>query len=96
MLKPLNSRVLVQPFVDKSERTIGGIIIPQNVRPDSLQNGTVVAVGTKRLGNGETVPLSVAVGDIVLFYGHTAIKTKIDDIEHILLHEDDILGVVEQ
>ena len=93
-IKPLHDRVLVQRSVEP-EKTRSGIIIPPTAQEKPLQ-GIVIAVGTgKVLENGKVRPLDVKVGDEVLFtkYGGTEVKLE---AEHIILREDDILGVIEK
>jgi chaperonin GroES len=90
-LKPLDDRVVVQP-VEAEEKTAGGIVLPDAAK-EKPQRGTVKAVGPGRLlETGERCPLSVAVGDQVLFskYGGTDIEVDGKDVK--ILRESDILA----
>jgi chaperonin GroES len=93
--RPLADRVLIRR-VDKEEKTAGGIIIPDTAK-EKPQEGEVVAVGTgKRLEDGKLVPLDVKVGDRILFGKYSGSDIKIDGEEHLILREDEVLGVVEK
>ena len=93
-VKPLNDRVLVIR-VDEEEKTSGGIIIPDTAK-EKPQEGKVIAVGAGKLNeNGERISLDVKENDRVLFGKYAGNEIKIDGIEHIIMREDDILGIVE-
>lgn len=93
-VKPLHDRVLVVR-IEEEEKTKGGIIIPDSAK-EKPQEGKVVAVGDgKYLDNGTKVPLSVKVGDKVLFGKYAGTEIKIEGEEHLILREDDILAIVE-
>jgi chaperonin GroES len=92
-VKPLNDRVLVRRM-EAEEKMKGGIIIPDTAKEKPLE-GKVVSVGAGRLDdNGKRVPLEVKVGDRVLVGKYSGTEVKIDDIEHVILREDEILGIV--
>ncbi|MFY9370687.1 MAG: co-chaperone GroES [bacterium] len=93
-VKPLGDRVLVKPAT-KEEKTKGGIVIPDTAK-EKPQEGEVIAVGSgKLLENGERVPLEVKVGDKVIYSKFAGTEIKLDDEEHLLLSERDILAIVE-
>ena len=93
-IRPLNDRVLVLR-IDEEEKTSGGIIIPDTAK-EKPQEGKIVAVGTGKLTeNGERMPLEVKEGDRVLFSKYGGNDIKIDGVEHLIMREDDILGIVE-
>lgn len=93
--KPLHDRILVKR-IDSEEKTVGGIIIPDNAKEKPME-GQVVAVGSgKRLDDGTTQRLEVKVGDNVLFTRYSGNEIKIDGTEHLVMREDDLLGVVEK
>jgi chaperonin GroES len=93
-IRPLQDRVVVVR-VPEEEKTKGGIIIPDTAKEKPIQ-GKVVAVGNgKVLEDGKVRKLDVKVGDIVLFTKYGGTDIKIDGEEHLILREDDILGVVE-
>ena len=92
--RPLADRVLVKRL-DKEEKTAGGIIIPDAAK-EKPQEGEVIAVGNgKVLDSGEARPLDLKKGDKVLFGKYSGSEIKIDGEEHLILREDEILGVLE-
>jgi len=93
-VRPLNDRVLVTR-IEGEKKTAGGIIIPDTAK-EKPQEGKVIGVGPGKLNEeGKRVALDVKKGDRVLFskYGGTGIK--LDGVEHLILREDDILGIIE-
>ncbi|HHW54552.1 MAG: co-chaperone GroES [bacterium] len=93
-VKPLGDRVLVKP-VKQEEKTKGGIVLPDTAK-EKPQEGEIIAVGSgKLLDNGERVPLEVKVGDKVIYSKFAGTEIKLDDEEHLLLSERDILAIVE-
>jgi len=94
-IKPLNDRVLVLR-IGGIEKTPGGIFVPDTAK-EKPQEGKVVAVGPGKLDeNGKRIPLAVKKGDRVLFAKYTGNEIKIDEVEHLIMREDDILGVIEK
>jgi len=94
-IRPLADRVLVKR-VEEEAKTKGGIIIPDTAKEKPIK-GEVIAVGEgKILENGKKIPLSVKVGDKVIFSKYAGTEIKIEDVEHLIMREDDILGVVEE
>ena len=94
-IKPLNDRVLVLR-IDEEEKTSGGIIIPDTAK-EKPQEGKVVAVGPGKLDeNGKRISLDVKKDDRVLFGKYAGTEIKIDGVEHIIMKEDDILGIIEK
>jgi len=92
-VKPLQDRILVKR-VEEKETVKGGIIIPDSAK-EKPQEGTVIAVGAGKLDdNGKRIPLEVKAGDKVLFGKYSGNEIKIDDVEHVILREDDILGII--
>ncbi len=93
-VKPLQDRILVKRL-EEEEKTKGGIIIPDAAK-EKPQEGKVIAVGDgKTLENGQKAPLTVKVGDKILFGKYSGTEIKIDGEEHLILREDDVLGIVE-
>ena len=94
MLKPLNNYVLLQR-IEEENKTAGGIIIPDTAR-EKPSRGTVIAVGDGAIENGARVPMSVTVGDTVLFakWASSANDVKIDGVDYVLIKESDILGIL--
>ncbi|MDY7035385.1 MAG: co-chaperone GroES [Thermodesulfobacteriota bacterium] len=94
-IKPLNDRVLVLR-IDEEEKTSGGIIIPDTAK-EKPQEGKVVAVGPGKTDDeGKRMPLDVKKDDHVLFGKYSGTDIKIDGVEHLIMSEDDILGVIEK
>ena len=93
-VRPLADRILVTR-VAETEKTRGGIIIPDSAKERPLE-GKVTAVGSgKRLEDGTLVPLDVKVGDRLLFGKYAGTEIKVDGIEQIILREDEVLGIIE-
>jgi chaperonin GroES len=92
-ITPLQDRVLVKRL-EEEEKTKGGIIIPDTAKEKPME-GKVVAVGKGRIKeDGTVVPLEVKAGDKVLFSKYAGTEIKIDGEEHIIMREDDILGII--
>jgi chaperonin GroES len=93
-IKPLQDRILVKR-IEEEEKTKGGIIIPDAAK-EKPQEGKVVAVGDgKVLDDGKKAPLTVKVGDKILFGKYSGTEIKVDGVEHLILREDDVFGIVE-
>ena len=91
--KPLHDRVLVKRLADE-QKTAGGILIPDSAKEKPVQ-GEVVAVGPgKALDNGRIRPLSVKVGDKILFGKYSGTEVKFADPDYVVMREDDIMGVI--
>ena len=91
-VKPLHDRVLIKR-VETKEQKKGGIIIPDTAKEKPME-GKVIAVGSGRLEKGERIPLEVKKGDTVLFGKYAGTEIKIDDVEHVILREDEVLGII--
>ena len=92
--RPLQDRILVKR-VDSEVKTAGGIIIPNSAQ-EKPQEGLVVAMGNgKRLEDGTQIPMDLAEGDRILFGKYSGSEVKIDGEDHLILREDEILGVME-
>ena len=93
-VKPLNDRVLIRR-IEVKEQVKGGIIIPDTAKEKPLE-GKVVATGNGRTDdNGKLIPMTVKAGQKVLVGKYAGTEVKIDDIEHIIVREDEILGIIE-
>ncbi len=93
--RPLQDRILVKR-VDSEVKTAGGIIIPNSAQ-EKPQEGLVVAMGNgKRLDDGTQIPMDVKKGDRILFGKYSGSEVKIDGEDHLILREDEILGVMEK
>ena len=94
-IRPLQDRVLVRR-VKEEEKTKGGIIIPDTAKEKPVE-GEVVAVGTgKVLEGGKVRPLDVKAGDRILFGKYAGNEITVEGVEHLILREDEVLGVVEK
>lgn len=92
-VRPLRDRVLVKPMTEK-EVVKGGIIIPDTAK-EKPNEGEVIAVGSGRvLEDGKVQPLDVKKGDKVIYSKYGGTEIKIEGEEHILMKEEDILGIV--
>lgn len=93
-LKPLGNRVLVQRSKVKTSK--GGILLPDTAQ-EKPKEGKVVATGPGKMNDdGAIEPMSVKVGDVVLFgsYAGTEVKGITDEEEMLILAEDEILGII--
>ncbi|RLD17224.1 MAG: co-chaperone GroES [Caldiserica bacterium] len=94
-LKPLGDRVLVEPIEEKEVRK-GGIIIPDTAK-EKPQEGKVIAVGPgKRDEKGNLIPMDVKEGDKILFGKYAGTEVKIDGKEYLIMHQEDILAIIEE
>ena len=94
-IRPLHDRVVVERL-DEERKSAGGIVIPDNVaeKPDQ---GEVIAVGNGKVQEDGTVrKLDVKAGDRILFGKYSGTEVKLDGEEHLILREDDVLGVIEK
>jgi chaperonin GroES len=93
-IRPLGDRILVKR-IKEEEKTKGGIIIPDTAK-EKPQEGKVVAVGKGKLNEeGKVIPLEVKAGDKILFGKYSGSEIKLEGEEHLILREDDILGIIE-
>jgi len=91
-IKPLHDRVIVKRLAEE-EKTKGGIIIPDSAK-EAPAEGKVIAVGPGKKEDGKITPLDVKAGDTVLFSKYAGTEVKIDGEEHLIMREEDILGIV--
>ncbi len=93
-IRPLQDRILVKR-IDEEETSKGGIIIPDTAK-EKPQEGKVMAVGNGKLNdNGKIQPLDVKRGDRILFSKYSGTEVNIDGDEHLIIREDDVLGICE-
>ena len=93
-IRPLQDRILVKR-IEEEEKTKGGIIIPDTAK-EKPQEGEVVAVGPGRLTEeGKRIAIEVKKGDRILFSKYSGTEVNIEGDEHLIIREDDVLGVVE-
>ena len=93
-IRPLQDRIIVKR-TEEEEMTKGGLIIPDTAK-EKPQEGKVVAIGKGKVGeDGKVLPLDVKAGDLVLFGKYAGTEIKVEGEEHLIMREDDLLGVVE-
>lgn len=93
MLKPLGDRVIIE-VVEKEEKTIGGIVLPDTAK-EKPQQGKVVAVGTGRVTDeGKRIDLDVKENDLVIYSKYAGTEVKHDGKEYLIVRESDILAIV--
>ena len=93
-IRPLQDRIIVKR-IEEEETTKGGIIIPDTAK-EKPQEGKVIAVGKgKVLEDGKVQPLDVKKGNRVLFSKYSGTEVNIEGEEHLIIREDDVLGVIE-
>ena len=94
-VNPIRDRILVKP-ASKESTTSGGIVLPGNASDNNPEQGEVLETGTgKILENGTVLPLTVKKGDKVLFGKFSGQKVRINNEEHLILSEDEIMAIVE-
>lgn len=92
-IRPLHDRVIIKRIAEE-EKSKGGIIIPDTAK-EKPQEGRVIAVGAGKHEDGKVVPLDVKAGDKILFGKYSGTEIKLNGEEHLILREDDILGIIE-
>jgi chaperonin GroES len=93
-VRPLRDRILLLR-IEEEQKTGGGIIIPDTAK-EKPQEGKVIAVGPGKVNEeGKRIPLDVKENDRILFGKYSGSEIKIDGVEHLILREDDILGILE-
>ncbi|MDX2227777.1 MAG: co-chaperone GroES [Verrucomicrobiae bacterium] len=91
--KPLGDRVLLKP-VEEKETKKGGIIIPDSAK-EKPQEGEIIALGTGKLDEaGKKIEFTVKKGDRVMYGKYSGQEVKIDGQEHVIIKEEDILGII--
>jgi chaperonin GroES len=93
-IRPLGDRILVKR-IKEEDKTKGGIIIPDTAK-EKPQEGKVIAVGRgRRSEKGDLIAPDVKAGDRILFGKYSGSEVKLEGEDHLILREDDILGVLE-
>ncbi|HUF41077.1 MAG TPA: co-chaperone GroES [Verrucomicrobiae bacterium] len=94
-IRPLQDRVIVKRIAEE-EKSKGGIIIPDTAK-EKPQEGKVVAVGKGKIKDDGTIaPLDVKVNDRILFGKYAGTEINFNGEEHLIMREDDILGILEK
>jgi chaperonin GroES len=92
-IKPLADYV-VAVQEEAVSKTASGLYLPETAK-EKPQEGKVVAVGKGKMSDeGTVLPMQVKVGDVVLYGKYSGTEIKLDDQDHLILHQDDILGIV--
>ena len=95
-IKPLHDRVIIRRIEDSTDKTAGGLFIPDTAK-EKPQEGEVIAAGEgKYKEDGTRQPLDVKAGDRVLFGKYSGSEIKIDGEELLIMREDEILGILER
>lgn len=94
-IKPLDDRVLVKPQ-EAEAKTASGIILPEGAKEKPM-TAVVLAVGPGKLGDdGKRTPVSVKVGDVILFGKYSGTEIELEGNQHMILRESELLGVIEK
>jgi chaperonin GroES len=93
-IRPLQDRIIVKR-VQEEEKTKGGIIIPDTAKEKPIEGKVIAAGNGKVLEDGKVRPLDVKAGDRILFSKYAGTEIKIEGEEHLIMREEDILGVIE-
>jgi chaperonin GroES len=94
-LVPLDDRIVIKQS-EAEEKSTGGIILPDTAK-EKPQRGKVVAVGPgKMTDDGKRCEMSVKKGDEVIYAKYLGNDVEIDGVKYVIVHENDILGVVEK
>ena len=94
-VRPLQDRVLIKRLEDDTEKTKGGLYIPDSAK-EKPQQGKVMAVGKGRTNDeGKVIPLDVKAGDKILFGKYSGSEIKVDGEELLIMREDEVLAVID-
>jgi chaperonin GroES len=94
-IRPLQDRIIIKR-IEEEGKSKGGIFIPDTAK-EKPQEGKVVAVGKGKVNeDGKIIPLDVKVNDRVLFGKYSGSEINMDGEEHLIMREDDVLGVIEK
>jgi chaperonin GroES len=94
-LKPLGDRVVVE-HVEQTDKSAGGIYLPDTAK-EKPQEGIVRAVGTGRVNDdGKTLPMTVKVGDRIIYSKYSGSEIKVDGTEYLIISEKDVLAVIDK
>lgn len=92
-LKPLNDNLIIKPL---EAVTKGGIVLPDSADREKPEKGEVLAIGPgKILKNGLRAPMSVRVGDKIVFKKYSPDEVKIDDQKYLVISESDVIAIIE-
>lgn len=92
-ITPLGDRVVIKPLEAKEVKK-GGIIIPDTAK-EKPQEGEIKAVGKGKMSEeGAIIPMDVKIGDKILYGKYSGTEIKLDDEEYLIMHQEDILGII--
>ena len=93
-LRPLGDRVLVKA-IEKKDEVRSGLIIPDTAK-EKPQEGEIIAAGKGKVGDdGKLIPMDVKAGDKILYGKYSGTEIKIEGQEYLIMHQDDILGLID-
>ena len=94
-ITPLSDHILIEP-IKEEEKTKTGILLPETAEKEKPEQGRVIACGPgRKMSSGKIVPMSVKVGQKVLFTKYGPNEIKVDDKEYLIAREEDILAIIE-
>ncbi len=93
-LSPLGDRIVVSPAAKEEKKLPSGIIIPESADKEKPARGRVVAAGPGKFEDGARVPMTVKVGDTVLFSRYGYDEVKVDGEEYYILPESSVLAII--
>ncbi len=93
-IRPLHDRIVVKRL-EEEQTTKGGIIIPDTAKEKPIEGKVIAAGNGKVADDGTRIPLEVKAGDRILFGKYAGTEVKIDGEEHLIMREDDVLGIIE-
>ena len=92
-LKPMRGKALIKP-VKEEKVTKSGIVLPDTVEKDELEQGEVIAVGAPKMDDGQEVPMQLKVGDKVILKKYGPDKVKLDGQDYLVADEDDVIAIL--
>ncbi len=92
-LKPMRGKALIK-LIKEEKVTKSGIVLPDTVEKEELENGEVIAVGAPKMDHGKEMPSEIKVGDKVILKKYGPDKVKIDGQDYLIADEDDLVGIL--
>lgn len=92
-LKPMRGKALIKP-VKEEKVTKSGIVLPDTVEKDELEQGEVIAVGAPKMEDGKELPMQMKIGDKVILKKYGPDKVKLDGQDYLVADEDDVIAVL--
>jgi chaperonin GroES len=94
-LRPLHDRVIIKRL-EEEKVSAGGIVIPDSAAEKPIRGEVIAAGNGKILEDGKVRPLDIKAGDTILFSKYAGTEVKIEGEDHLILREEDVLGVIEK